>query len=50
VTHQLLFHADDNFLRENRHTMKKNTKLFSVALRKIGLEENADKGAHVHAY
>ena len=44
VTHQLLFCADDNFLRGNRHAKKKNTELLLVAGREIGLEVNDDKG------
>jgi len=45
VTHQLLFCGDDNFLHENRHTMKKNIKLLLDVGREIGLEVNADKGS-----
>ena len=45
VTHQLLFCADDNFLRANRHNSKKNTKPLLVAVRTIALEGNADKGS-----
>jgi len=44
VTHHLLFCADDNFLHENRHAMKKNIKLLLDAGREIGLEVNAGKG------
>ena len=47
-THQLLVYADDvNILGGSIHTVKENAEALVVALKKTGLEVNADKTKYV---
>jgi retron-type reverse transcriptase len=44
MTHQLLAYADDvNLLKDNIHTIKKNTETFIDASKEAGLEVNTEK-------
>jgi hypothetical protein len=43
-THQLLAYADDvNLLKDNIHTIKKNTEALIDVSKEIGLERNIEK-------
>ena len=47
-THQLLVYADDvNILGGSVQTITKNKEYFVVAIKKTGLEENADKNKYI---